>query len=530
MTRAEILAIFEQLRELWKLQLTTDWLRELIDQSANKPGLAVTLADLLRVGDWQEVRDGSALRRTLTQGFSKDPSELLAALSLGGDRGMSLAKVQNHLGASLIEIRQMAVELAAAGILVDLGEDHLAVWPRPLRWQLVNSVFFESPVRLRYKPLLAEVQSREDAIMTLGLSKARCGGGVDLVELKELVRNEVGRGPWVVLAQLGEDAARWVLENYRGRISDVLGAALQAAAPFTIAKILQATEQMGDQRQSSSDPWHILASWVTEAEGQDAVERRRQLAAEGCTIAAASPSVAARAIFLALSPEVSRRSLDPGSGRTLTLSWALLPSHQCDDLMELWREARASVTVIDPQAWETLRATLHQWIHPEMVAKRQAGAETVVRMQRFASQLLRDLVSLARGRPGLAAGFRRFAQQVGCELDLPRDEIFELLYPDLDSLQAPYGETLAQRQEPIRVLAAEWSRQPCSVVASRLAGYESEAKANPSTNLTGSLAKEMARTVAKPEEWFEAFLAAGLADLAARFTEEIATMRRQGWA
>jgi hypothetical protein len=63
-----------------------DVLRELIDQSAQKPGLAVTLAWLMLQGHHQAVLDGSAVKRTLLHGFGHQAHQLLAVLGLGGDR------------------------------------------------------------------------------------------------------------------------------------------------------------------------------------------------------------------------------------------------------------------------------------------------------------------------------------------------------------------------------------------------------------------------------------------------------------
>jgi hypothetical protein len=56
LTRAEIRAIIEQMG----IEGPDNLMRELIDQSSNRPGLAATLANLILLDRWEEVLDGSA--------------------------------------------------------------------------------------------------------------------------------------------------------------------------------------------------------------------------------------------------------------------------------------------------------------------------------------------------------------------------------------------------------------------------------------------------------------------------------------
>jgi hypothetical protein len=90
LTRVQILEIFQDL----EVRPRDEILRDLVSQASNKPGLAVTIGRLWRLGEWQKILDGTVLSRTLLALFKGltggEVSDVLAAFSLGGRRGMSL--------------------------------------------------------------------------------------------------------------------------------------------------------------------------------------------------------------------------------------------------------------------------------------------------------------------------------------------------------------------------------------------------------------------------------------------------------
>jgi hypothetical protein len=146
--RHQILEIFEQAGIWLPDDLSRDaLLRELVDHAANKPGLAATIAHLWKRGAWQEILEGKALHRDVLTAFGPagDVEDLLAAFSLGGDRGMRLEAVQQYLRLSRPEIRRKAAALAAGGVLSEEKDDALSVSPRRLRTSLLRTC--SSPVR-----------------------------------------------------------------------------------------------------------------------------------------------------------------------------------------------------------------------------------------------------------------------------------------------------------------------------------------------------------------------------------------------
>lgn len=173
LTRAEVL---EVLRRIGVREAEDDpYLIELVDQAANRPGLAVTLGALWLRGDYREVLTGKAILRSLVPALRRvmeqDPSQLVAAFALGGERGMGLAAVADFLGLGVGEVWERAAQVGASGLLTERGRDAageavLAVKPMTLRVALLHQVFFSPPARA-WKPLLHRAPSLAGALETL---------------------------------------------------------------------------------------------------------------------------------------------------------------------------------------------------------------------------------------------------------------------------------------------------------------------------------------------------------------------------
>lgn len=146
------------------------YLRELVDQSANKPGLAVTLGSLWLRGEGIAVHTGKALQRSLIPALKRilehDPTQLLACFALGGDRGVSIESVAKFLELGLGEAHDLTAHASQGGVLSVHRGQLLSVQPEALRWALLAKMFF-SPRALRYRLLLEDVPDRGAAVAVL---------------------------------------------------------------------------------------------------------------------------------------------------------------------------------------------------------------------------------------------------------------------------------------------------------------------------------------------------------------------------
>ena len=537
LTRSEILEVFHSAG----VEEDPGTMRYLIDQAANKPGLAVTIATLWLAGSWREVLEGKVLGRTLLAFFQEfvgpEATDVLAAFSLGGDRGMGINAVRDFLGLSRLEIRQIAAGLSAGGVLAEVDRDVLAVWPRPLRSALIRTVFFPPPGQPRhpYKELIEKAPSPGRAVETLIAAKS-VGAEIPAEELRHLVAGVGSLRVWNGLARLSEQDARWVLENYPGDVVDVGGSILlQAPEPVVRALLERAFSAAGPIHSNPGHPMRILSDWVRELDIPliHMIQRRRVLAkaSKRYILEGGKLSVGVHGICLALTPSLEGGSLDPAAGRTYTISSGLLPIEQLREIELVWKDIRDSISAIDTPSWEHVKAMLWEWIYPEYSARvAEIPSEVEAAMHTFAAQVLEDLAPLAQGSPGLAAGFRDLATRIDLELPLGADPDFEKLYPSEEFKDSQEWQAWEARQHAtVRELAESWREESPTEIARKVVGYEHEAKRigrNWPRNTPG-LCRALAAVVAEPEVWLNVFVQEGApADLLEPFLR--ATRDRQG--
>jgi hypothetical protein len=536
--RHQILEIFQQAG----VQGSDELLRELVDQAANKPGLAATIAHLWKRGTWQEILEGKILHREVLAAFGsagEKVEDLLAAFSLGGNRGMGLEPVRRFLNLDRPEIRSKTAALAAGGVLGEEREGALSVWPRRLRTSLLRTVFFTSPAQGRaYRELLAEAPSFAEAVREIAIVHQL---GARVPEIHELVlqagiAEESAKLAWRLLAGASEEESRWVLENYPGDLLDVAYALLEHAPSEVIPLLLDRAAEEVRARQRESRAISLLFSWVQEPYSNPWAEpvRRRELialAAKRFLAKGRDLGTGVHGICLALKPNQEGSSQDPGLGQTVTLWSALLPLDALRRIMHLWDDAKDAIPSLDRTAIQHLESTLWDWIHPANAARGAAVPEESEReMRAFALRVLQDLIPLAQTSPGLRARLARLADQLDETLSIELDPLFELLYPE------SYGETeparKAARQEALQALAREWGQLGPEGMAGRLAGYEAEAERFGYSWPRGTqeLCRLLAERADDPLPWLETLLESGLAStFVSPFLERLVRERRTGW-
>lgn len=543
LTRAEIL---EVLRRLGIEEPDDDPLIvELVNQAANRPGLAVTLGSLWLRGDYDEVLTGRAvygslvpaLRRVLEQ----DPTQLLAAFALGGGGGMGLAAVAEFLGDRVGAVWETVVRLGDSGVLAERGRDEageavLEVIPSALRSALLHEVFFSPPSR-PWGQLLGRAPSLGSAIGTL-LEAAHRGVPVPRPELQRLLAEEASPGLWRDFAVLGEAEGRWVLEHYRRPIAEIAEAVLEAAPRRAIRRLLEEAERVEDSSPPvASSPLGILRHWIEEdpPEVEQSMRRRRALvdaALERLGEGGGSP-VALRAALLALAPRVERTRASAVSA-TLVLRHGSLPASVVPEMLNLWERVRAAMPDLDLESWRELDDGLHWWIHPNR-PRADLGEEELEAFHRMARRVLEDLVPFAEGRPGLASALRDRAEELGLELDLPADRDFEVLYPgwsrltssrDTDSRQARRAAAAAARE-----LAGKWARCAPGEVIDALARYAEEARwSHGSGGVISDFEMALARQVEAPGDWLRTLLDKGTRPtLGSLLLSRVGEARSPGW-
>ena len=140
-------------------------------QASGRPGLAATLAHLLRSGNVRDVVSGKSLvtelSRSIGQIMDGDAMRLLAPFALGGDAGAKQVAVSNRLGKPLLDLSSDLARLGAAGVVRETSDKAISVEPEAMRWTIVKQIFFDGPGALDVESFLEIVETRKDALRTL---------------------------------------------------------------------------------------------------------------------------------------------------------------------------------------------------------------------------------------------------------------------------------------------------------------------------------------------------------------------------
>jgi hypothetical protein len=517
-------------------------LRSLVDQSSNKPGLAITIAKLWLQGDWQRILDGTVLSRTLLTLFrdlvGKETTEVLASFSVGGVQGLGPAAVGEFLELRPGEIQRITRDLSAGGVLSEVNGSQLAVKPEELRSALLREVFFSGhPTALDYKRLLPSVPSYDRAVEAIVAARLY-GGVIESGELRELVSKSRSPRIWRLLATISREDAHWSLEAYPGDVLDISGTLLYWVPQEVIPKILELAAEGARTGKTRPDaPMSILLSWVQDiqAGSQEWIRRRRVVAQEASKYlrSGGDRGIGIHGICIGLSPAIQGSSLDPGMGSTVSLRSGLMPVESLQQVASIWDKVKDAIEDVDAASWQHLSSLFWDWLHPEYVAKRMEISQDERQVTRtFLGKVLKDISPLSKGSPGLKAGLNRLAAELGIDLELSQDEVFEVLYPRRSLGPEEEREVHVARDEAVRKLAREWSQESSHEVAQRVAFYEREAQRIDHNWLQNmpALCQALAEEVDQPEEWLEAFLAKNLPrHLVSPFLNRIVDLRRTGW-
>lgn len=540
LTRAEIVQV---LRGIGVSEPDDDpYLTLLVDQSANKPGLAVTLGSLWLRGEAHDILTGKALQRSLVPALKRvlehDPTRLLACFALGGDRGMGMEAVGDFLEIGREEIHRRA-SLASQGGILSVHRGHLlTVQPEALRSALLAEVFFTPPALLSYHPLLDRAPALGDAIETLAIAALR---EVDLPrdELRELVREAGSRQAWQAFAQLGENEGRWVLENYPEDITEVTPQLLQRVPRPTIQRLLHEAENT-EHRPLQWGPLRLLRDWVQDIPDlryqrdivDEALRKRRMLVEEAKRYLqrGGDRTLGLRACLLALSPRLENSRL-AATRDAVTLRRGFLPASRVPQMLDLWTEIRKDFDELTQESWSELEETLRGWEWPTNL-RREPTEEETVRYRAVAKRIVSDLAEHAKERPGLYMALKRWANRIELPLALPHDD-YAVLFPLSNRITAQnWKEEEDKQAQAARELAARWASHPRQEVGRQLAWYSAEVRSfgNRDSLASGVFFRALADAVDAPEQWLSTFLEERLPDSwLGPLLKKVVQQRHAGW-
>ena len=534
---------------LASMEITEPWgaVYELVNQAEGRPGLVVTLANLYLKGSYQELFSGDAVANHLIEEYLEDERDaryVLAALSLGGDYGMLPTIVASSLGLSPIVVDHLLGNLAAAGIILEVGSDSfLSVRPRALRDVLIRDVFFtRSLLQDSLRVLLQQVPSLTQTTLTLISAKRRGVNVPDqlLRQSLEVIQDEGWhydpnrREVWVAYAALGPQEATWAIERGQEYLSAIAPYALRYV-PETVLPILL-DNAVGDDRPLNSNPDHpmrLIKSWVTALNNNTVIEDRRKLfdAAKNWYVQKNEPQVCLNAILLAVEPALEGGETDPGEGNTFTIRPGYFTLYGISQLMSIWADVVEFLRGLPINGWKPLLDVVRGWVYYRTSTGNQGIPDDVAQSAKyFALQMVEDVATLAPEHQGLARALENVTRHETVNLDLSVSEEFRTLYPFEDRENRKESEQ--QQKEAAKQLAAEWGNLAPHDIALKLEHIEREAR---QANLihpryTKLVCYEIAQNVIDPLSWLDEMLVAELpSGLLEPFATKLSNYDRDTW-
>jgi hypothetical protein len=490
--------------------------RELVNQADGRPGLAVTLCHLLLRGDVEPVANADALfadvHHTFGQLVGDQATTILAVFAIGGDWGMRHEVAADYLRMSRPDLLAAVTRLAAGGVLSDIG-DRLSVRPPALRHALVRDTFFAGARSLPIEGLLAEVPNVSEAALTLIGARAR-GAPVPDELLHHLVESAGSSETWSAFVRLGQAEAKWTLTKYPDLLESVGDAALDVWPTGVLPLLLNAG--VGDKRRLGQHPGHplrIIGTWTGSGPpgtGQ-AMSRRRAVsdAALAWLKSGSDVDVALQATACALSPAFEEIAPNPGSARSITMSWGLLGKSELQAVQALWPPLFQALSQRRPTNWSPLFDLIHSWLFP-MRGPLDIPENLRAMMTGFALRMSQDVAVAAADRPGVLHKLRKILSRTEHDLQVPIDPDFEVLYPVREWGTDLQAEQAAQA-DAARTLAARWLHEEPKAVAERIVALEREAESSDVTwpRWGPFVCDQIAAATDRPLDWEEALRAAG---------------------
>lgn len=507
-------------------------IRELVNQAEGRPGLAATLCHLCLKGDIRQIALGDALSRDIRTIFQpllgEEATAIVAAFSLGGDRGMSMETVASQFKLSLVNVQQIATGLAAGGVLTDVGQGRLAVRPPSLRYALIRDVFFCGATSLPSKELINQSSDIAETALTLVGAHARGAAVPDNLIIEMANRADSDR-VWENYSYLGPSECNYILDNHPDKLLITTEAALNLVPQKVIPLLLNLAS--GDTRPLDSHPDHPfrkIEAWVKAAEpgsGQATIRRGVLLdSALSWFGESSNANIALKAIQFVLSPAFADSEMSPGSQLTVTFRSGLITQIEMSAIGEFWPRIKEFLQVASIQNWSPMFDLILEWLYPGGVAEHISDAMRNS-MQDFAVAVAKDIVNMNTGHPGVLSHISRIFKQFEVQLTIHLDPEFDILFP-VEDWGLDYKRIQAKQAAAAKKLAKDWSSQDAKDIAKRMARYELEARAAGLTwpRWSPFVAEIIASEVQSPSTWAHAFIKAGAdSDLVIPFLQAAAS-------
>lgn len=503
------------------------WLvKEIIDQAEGKPGLAVTLVDAYERGANRDIFSGSILINGILEDYLDEPNgegykrDILAALSLGGDKGMSLQVVAPALEITRREVENTITNLTTAGIVFELPNGNISVRPRALAHALLREVFFTSTRQpASVEQLLWQVPDIVETVITLIAARKRGANIPDnqIISLLErrktivLAYDHSLEEAWSAFASLGIVQSLWLLKEHPDYLISVASTTLYLAPKETIRALLN--QSVGDDRPLNSNtdhPLRILKDWTSRL-GDPNILYHREILLEVILDwynVTRNTHVALTVIGFIFNPDLEATEVDPADEDQLAFRRSNFNKFGIDKLLILWNKALPGLQAMEIRNWEPLIDLVQRWMLVDSHGRAEID-NTDNLITPVIQKLCADISSLSPSHYGLGRALIEIATLRKFSLSINIVEEFEILYPPQD--RGEISDIKAKEeinQLKVKKLAESWlQREPVEVINEILHYQELAVQAGIKwPDYTLSLASWIASDCADPVQWVDAIM------------------------
>lgn len=460
------------------------WLiREIREQAAGRPGLALRLVDLLMEdGSLKSLKDGQAHFELIDRAFryleGVDTRLTLSAFAVGGKTGMNKGDVSSVLGIPVHQTTKVLRTLATGGVIKETWKETLATIPDAFRHVLLRDVFLSGDAIALddvFWKLYECANNKESALMALIGAIGR-GAIVNENRLLAELRDIDSIKTWERLAWVSPDLCEKVINERPGAIELLADPALHHIPDRAIPLLLN--QAIGDKRPENAypeAPVRKLGDWVTHfsLQANDAVKKRRMLldSAIRWLQKGGNGSVAWKIIPKCASFQYENIETDPGDGRSVTITNGLVSLSDLKEIAECWDPIVECAKAFPPPNWGGLKEALNNWLHPYSPnVMPPTGFNEFARAK--ATEVLQQLI-IQPQLPRNALGRWAIEHEIGIEI-VADSEFLAFCPPDRVRSHGDWRAAQKKYIEDATALGKKWATQTPESVAETLVSFEKE--------------------------------------------------------
>jgi hypothetical protein len=459
------------------------WLiRDIREQAAGRPGLALRLVDLiLEDGSLKSLQDGQAHFELIARAYRHiegvDTRQTLAAFAVGGKTGMNKGDVSAVLDIPVHQTTRALRALATGGIIQETGKDTLATIPAAFRHALLKDIFLSGDALALVGPfwdLYKRTPNKEAALMTL-LGALAKGAVVDEDRLFAELRAIRSIKTWERLAWISPIWCEKIIKERQDDIESLADPVLHHIPERAIPLLL--TLAVGDKRpENAEDLASKLDNWLKRFSRQtkDAVKKRLLLldATTQWLRQGGDVNMAWRILPKCVSFQYQNIEANPGDGRSITITNGLVSLSDLELIAACWDSIVECSKAFPPHDWGGLKKALNDWLHPY-----SSNVMPPVGFNEFARAKATEVLQQLIRQPKLPKnGLARWMIEHEIAPDIVADSEFLVFCPP-DRARSRGGDwSTAQKKysEDATALGQKCATQSPESVAEKLVSFEKE--------------------------------------------------------